>query len=413
MLTDRGKVLLAISLACWLVHRMFGVPEAAMAALACIALVVVGVLATRLASAQLAVRRHVQPPRLFHDARGEVELRLTNHGRLPTASIQLDDRAASHLAEGARFALRPLGPGETIRLRYRLHGRHRGRYELGPARVALRDPFGVAQRVQELGDLDTVVVYPPVWRLPAGLPLAGHLGSGVAGRPRIRPHGDELSNVRDYVRGDDLRKVHWRSTAHRGTLMVRQDESSQSPQAVVVLDGRAQSHRGTGPGSSFETAVTIAASVTYHLSARGYGFQLLSQPLAGPPRPEPWELVLDRLAVVQPGAADMDALWQQLGHGVVGEGVLFLVAPIPSPAELRQIVRAGRAFGSRVAMLVDAPTFAGRPPVGHRTEVEQRARALRAAGWRVAVVGAGDRVDERWRELIAQRSGYFVRSGGT
>jgi hypothetical protein len=64
-------------------------------------------------------------------------------------------------------------------------------------------------------------------------------------------------------------------------------------------------------------------------------------------------------------------------------------------------------------MLIDAVTFAGRPPVGHATEVEHRANALRAAGWRVAVVGAGDRVDERWRELIAQRAGYFVRSGGT
>jgi uncharacterized protein (DUF58 family) len=412
MLTDRGKVLLAVSLVAWLIHRTFGVPEAMMAAMAAITLVVVGIVATRVASAQLVVRRHVQPPRLFHDARGEVELRLTNHGRLPTASIQLDDRAPSHLAEGARFALRPLGPGETIRLRYRLHGRHRGRYELGPARIALRDPFGVAQRVQELGDLDTVIVYPPVWRLPAGLPLAGHLGGGVAGRPRIRPQGDELANVRDYVRGDDLRKVHWRSTAHRGTLMVRQDESAQSPQAVVVLDGRAQAHRGTGPGSSFESAVTVAASVTYHLSARGYGFQLLSQPLAGPPRPEPWELVLDRLAVIQPLSADMDALWKQLSHGVVGEGVLFLVAPVPTPTELRQIVRAGRAFGSRVALLIDVVTFAGRPPVGHATEIAQRANALRAAGWRVALIGAGDRLDDRWRELIAQRSGYFVRSGG-
>lgn len=412
MLTDRGKALLAVAVAAWLVHRLFGVPEAAMAAMAAIALVLVGIVATRVASAQLAVRRHVQPPRMFHDARGEVELRLTNLGRLPTASIQIDDRAPSHLAEGARFALRPLGAGETIRLRYRLHGRHRGRYELGPARVALRDPFGVAQRVQDLGDVDSVIVYPPVWQLPTGLPLAGHLGTGVAGRPRIRPHGDELANVREYVRGDDLRKVHWRSTAHRGALMVRQDESSQSPQAIVVLDGRAQVHRGSGPGSSFETAVSVAASVTYHLSARGYGFQLLSQPLAGQPRPEPWELVLDRLAVIEPQSADLDALWQQLSHGAVGEGVLFVVAPVPTAVELRQIVRAGRAFGSRVAMLIDAVTYAGRPPAGHRTAVEQRAEALRAAGWRVTVVGAGDRIDERWRELIAQRSGYFLRSGG-
>lgn len=423
MLTLRGKGMLATALCAWLLSRILGVPELAMAALAMIALVVLAAGYTLTTSVRLAATRRVHPRRLFFDAEGTVDVTVRNAGRLPTAILQAQDRAPAGVAEDARFVVAPVPPGAAVTLRYALHGRHRGRYVLGPLGVRLRDPFGLTARLADLGGTDEVVVYPPVWRLPAGVPLAGHTTSGGEGRPRPLPSGEELANVREYVRGDDLRKVHWRTTAHRGKLMVRQEESPQNPQAVVVLDVRAGVHRGTGPYASIETAVAAAASATFHLAERAYRVVLLDRPMSAPPRALPWELVLDRLAVVRPDRrVELEGLWQQLGQGIGGEGVLCAVIAVPEPSELRRLVRAGRAFTTRLAVVVDTASFGGTrpgvPPGAARVGAagspngSSRARrrggagtpgtvdALRAAGWRVTVVGAGDRLDERWRELV-------------
>lgn len=400
MLTDRGRLLLLTAAVAWAISRAFGVPELQMGAVAMLVLVGLSVAYTVAASARLTARRAVHPPRLFHDAEGAVEVRLRNNGRFPTAILQVEDTAPTSIADGPRFVLRPLGPDATTSVRYRLHGRHRGRFTIGPLVVRLRDPFGIAARGHRFDVTDDVIVYPPVWRLPA-VPLGGSQGTGGEGRPRPLASGDEIANIREYVRGDDLRKVHWRSTAHRGKLMVRQDESRATPQAVIVLDARAARHRGSGPSSSFEMAVSAAASATYHVSERGYGVRLVTGPLTVAPRAVPWELTLEQLAVLEADhGSDLDGLWTQLAQGAAGDGLLLAITTVPDPAELRRMVRAGRSFGTRLAVLVAADTFAGRRRAGG--DADRIADALRIAGWRVTVVSAGDRLDERWRQLLLQ-----------
>lgn len=398
-MTDRGKALLVSAVVAWLASRILGVPELSMLALGMVVLLLLAVVFTYLASAQLTVTRGVHPPRLFFDATGTVEVRLENLGRVPTALLQVEDEVPGTLADSARFVLRPVGAGETVTARYTLHGRHRGRFTVGPLTVRLRDPFGLVNRSQRFTRTDEVVVYPPVWRLPPGVPLGGQTATGGEGRPRPLASGEDLANVREYVRGDDLRKVHWRTTAHRGKLMVRQDEAPQNPQGVVALDLRAAAHQGHGPTASIESAVAAAASATYHLAERSYAVTVLTGPLTSPPRPLPWRLALDQLADVAVDArADLTGLLRQLGQGVAGEGVLCAVVTVPAPAELRQLVRAGRAFATRLALLVDAGSHAAR--YRPRDGTDQVAMALRAAGWRVTVLRNGDRLDERWRELV-------------
>ncbi len=411
MLTDRGRMLVVTGVVAWVISRVFGVPELAMAAVATLVLTGLAVVYTLVSSAQLTARRTVHPPRLFHDAEGAVEIRLRNAGRLPTAILQVEDTVTPAIADGGRFVLSPLSPGTVVTARYRLHGRHRGRFPIGPLTVRLRDPFGLAARGHRFGATDDVIVYPPVWRLPADVPLGGTLGSGGEGRPRPLASGDELANVREYVRGDDLRKVHWRSTAHRGKIMVRQDESRSTPAATIVLDTRASAHRGSGPHASFEAAVSAAASVTYHVSERGFSTRLLTGPLTAPARALPWELTLEQLAVATPDRRiELDGLWQQLAQGAAGDGLLITVVAVPDPVSLRKMVRAGRAFNTRLALLVDAETFAGR----RRTTPETIAvvSALQAAGWRVSLVAAGDRLDERWRHLAFQNPRGSLTAGG-
>lgn len=396
--------MLASALAVWLVSRLFGVPELAMAALGTVLLLLLAVLYTRLTSARLTLRRVVQPPRLFHDRRGQVELRLTNVGRLPTAILELEDSAPPHLVEQSRFVLAPLAPGRTVTMHYPVHGRARGRFRIGPLEVRLRDPFGLAVRAEELGTAGEIIVYPPVYELSPGVPLGGHQGSGSEGQPRPLASGEDLANIREYVRGDDLRKVHWRSTAHRGKLMVRQDESPQYPQAALLVDLRDERHTGSGPASTFELAVAMTASVTYHLSQRSYGVRLLREPLAAPPRPAPWQLVLEELAVATPRRdLPIVSLYRQLAKGAAGDGGLLAIITTPDASELRELVKAGRSFQSRAALIVAPVQGRSNRRVEAALDAARAAQALQAANWRVAVIRPGDDPDERWKQLLAQR----------
>ncbi|MDQ4130737.1 MAG: hypothetical protein M3133_07100, partial [Actinomycetota bacterium] len=142
MLTDRGKLLLLAAATLWLIGRSFGIDEVSMAALACLVLVALAVLFTRVASARLTSRREVRPTRLWFDEKGSVGLQIRNEGWLPTAMLLLEDETADALAASPRFALDPLAPGQAVQVLYPIQGRQRGLHAVGPARVHLRDPFG-------------------------------------------------------------------------------------------------------------------------------------------------------------------------------------------------------------------------------------------------------------------------------
>lgn len=400
VLTPRGGGLLVAAGVMWGLGRLLGVAPLWMAAVAALGVVALGWVWVLLSSATLQTSRRVAPGRLFHDARAGVELTVRNAGRLSTTLLGVRDVVPDVLPASPGFVLAPLRPGGAARLRYEVVGATRGVHELGPVEVALRDPFGVARRRQLIGGTDKLVVYPPVHRLAVGLPLRGLTGTGGGSRPRPGATGDELATVREYVQGDDLRKVHWATTAHRGQLMVRQDESPQRPDALIVLDVRAGAHRGTGPDHSLETAATAAASVCYHVAERGFDAALVTETLRARPRPLPWEQTLEQIARVTPRTdVDLASTWQQLATSSGGSGLLVAVVCLPDAAMLRSMVRAGRGASVRVALLVDAEAH-GR---GNRRgpEPTTTARALQAAGWRVAVLGPRPNLAARWRELLA------------
>ncbi|MDP9023715.1 MAG: DUF58 domain-containing protein, partial [Actinomycetota bacterium] len=356
-MTDRGKLMLVAAAASWVVSRTFAIDELSMAALACIALVVVGVAYTRVASARLSMRRSVRPHRLFHAGQATVTLDVRNDGRLPTAVLIVEDRVPGVLAIPSRFILAPLRPRQVHQVTYDLDGRQRGRYTIGPAVVHLRDPFGVAQRPVRFGATNDVIVYPPVWPLPPALPRTGPKGTVSDGSARPLATSGDFANIREYVRGDDLRKVHWKSTAHRGKIMIRQEEAPQDAEATIVLDTRRDAHRGSGPTSTFEEAVAVAASAAYDLSERGYRLRLVAGSVTEPAPTLPREVLLERLAVVsaQPGAT-LRPVWQPLAAGTAGDWMLVAVGAAPGAEDLRHMGRAGRGFALRVAVIVTART---------------------------------------------------------
>jgi uncharacterized protein (DUF58 family) len=205
--------------------------------------------------------------------------------------------------------------------------------------------------------------------------------------------------VREYRRGDDLRRVHWRSTARMGELMVRNEEQLWQARATVVLDNRAVSHRGTGPGSSLESAVAAAASVAVHLSGLGYQVRLVtgsgvtdSWHERGRPL-DPFPL-LEELAVLE-ATAEHTLPELALSDDLAG-GIIVGILGDSRTEDHSWWARFPRHSSQSLALVLDVDDWGQR-----RTEPE-RSRApawLLGQGWRAASLNKGSSLASTWLEL--------------
>ncbi|MDQ2723904.1 MAG: DUF58 domain-containing protein [Actinomycetota bacterium] len=232
---------------------ILGYPELVIAAVVLLGLMVAA-LVWVVVPPHLAVRREVAPTRVRRAdaALGLVEL--TNTGRRRAPRLQLEDRAG---AESVTLDLPPLHPGDQHTSTYRLPTRRRGVYQVGPLTLAQTDPFGLIARRRRFGESATLWVHPrshpvPPNRAGANLEVDGPMDDRA-------PEGTiAFQGLRPYVIGDDLRMVHWRTTARTGTLMVRKHVDTNRPQVVILLDDRRASYSEDG---WFEEAVETAASL--------------------------------------------------------------------------------------------------------------------------------------------------------
>ncbi|HWH32707.1 MAG TPA: DUF58 domain-containing protein [Egibacteraceae bacterium] len=406
MVTERGAGLLIGAAFTWLLGRFLGVPELYVVAGAGCALAGLSVASVWLGSARLDAGRTVSPARIAWGGRTVVRVALRNTGRLPSGLLLVSDEIPYALADAPRFSVPGLARRAQVDLGYELHGAGRGRYDVGPARVRLRDPFGLAERVRRVGATAELVVYPRVERLGGGVPAAGRQGDGGAHRRTLLHAGDDFSTIREWAPGDDVRLVHWPSSAHRDRLMVRQFEQPYEPLATLVCDTRALVHRGAGPASTLETAVTAVASVAGHLAAHGHRLRLALPEDRETPPIQPLERLMDRLAMVE--ASRETSLAPALG-GLAGRASGgLLVAALAPPADggerlgahpdIRALLAAGRPYSVRIALVVDTGALAG-PRGGQERPAALLAAALHGAGWRTALLRPGAPMSDAWNRV--------------
>jgi len=250
--------------------------ELVIAAAAGGALVGAAVLYVRLTRVNLEASRALKPPRLHAGIPGDVEITVRNTSTRTTPSLAISDPFASPTEptrRWARFRLAPLHPGQAVRASYELDGQVRGVYELGPLEVRLEDPFGLASTLVAAAPVSRLVVYPAIEPLE---PLSPGLGSRYQLDARPIAHAaavdGELYTLREYHTGDDLRRVHWRSTAKRDEVMIRHDDVPRQNAATVVLDLRDEAHTV----ASLERAVSAAASIVHAAWRRGWSARLVT-----------------------------------------------------------------------------------------------------------------------------------------
>ena len=195
---------------------------------------------------RLALVRTVTPQLVAAGQPARVTLTLANEGRAPNGVLLLEDQVPYVLGTRPRFVLEGIGQGWRHSVSYQVRSDVRGRFEIGPMSVRVSDPFGLVELGRTFRTTVPLTVTPRTVPLPQ-IPLGGAWTGSGDNRPRAFATGSaEDVTVREYRQGDDLRRVHWRSSAKLGELMVRREEQPWQSRATLFLDNRR--HRPPRPG---------------------------------------------------------------------------------------------------------------------------------------------------------------------
>ncbi len=364
-LTTRGSSFLAAGVAAALTGYLLGERALLCVGVALMALPLLAAAAARRGQYRLSISRIISPPRVPAGHTATVMLRMENVSRASTGLLLAEDAVPYALGARPRYVLDKIERNGMRELTYPLRSDLRGKFEIGPLQLRVADSFGLVEVSRSLSGRTMFIVTPRVVPLARTVISRSWAGEGEGQARLASMAGEDDVIPRGYRHGDERRRVHWRSTARYGELMVRREEQRWRNRATVLLDSRAMSHAGSGPSSSFEVAVSAAASVGVHVSQEGLTGQFISDNDIIRAGPFFEDRLLDALAVVRPSSVrTLERGFKELK--VIGAGVIIAVMGRMSQTEARQLA-ACRTEGSQgIALLLDVATWADagrRPPL--------------------------------------------------
>jgi uncharacterized protein (DUF58 family) len=318
-------------------------------------LVGLGVVARR---SPLVIDREIQPPRVPKGSPAIAFLTFANRGRRTVPVSVATQPFGPHRV---RTVIPKLRGGERGTRAYRLPTTRRGVFDVDPVELTRRDAFEFFRISRKYARTERIWVYPrilPLRRLPTG--QLRHLegpSSDIAPQGNITFH-----RLRDYVAGDDLRLVHWRSTARAGRLVVKHNVDTSQPYTVVLLDLRPSLYTE----QSFEDAVDVAASVLVASASdkAPVELRLTDGSVVGGPRAREVTALIDHLTAITPRSdgslqAQLIALRRLRG----GTSLVVITGEL-STDDLPYVANLRRRFDQLVVVSVDpesppTPDFPG------------------------------------------------------
>jgi uncharacterized protein (DUF58 family) len=411
--TTRGTAFLAAGIAAFLAGLILGNSALVSIGAVLFVLPLLSGLAAGRARYRLSCVRAISPPRVPAGQTTRVILRLENVSRLPTGLMLAEDTVPYALGTRPRYVLDGIERGGTRELSYPLRSDLRGKFTVGPLDVRIADAFGLIEVGRSFSSNSTLLVTPRVVRLSRAVVSGSWVGDGEGRTRTAAAAGEDDVIPRAYRDGDELRRVHWRSTARYGELMVRREEQRWKNRAALLLDTRRSAHSGTGAASSFEFAVSAAASVGVHLAREGLDGRLITDtgPVVGTGQFE--DSLLETLSVIRMSASyDLSRGIRELS----GEsGLAVVVAGQITAEDARALAASRHGAGSSIAILLAVSTWtdqpgrpggpadaAAGPPggvTGHPEETAAAATVLQDAGWRVISVDASTPLQVAWQRL--------------
>jgi len=344
------------------------------------------------------VRRNLSDLQVEAGETAQIEVQVGNAGRR-TGLLLMEEELAPALGAPQRFLVDPLAPGAETTLRYMVRTEHRGRYPLGPMHVRVADPIGMVDLGQALASTASILVTPRTDPLPQ-IPLTGRWAGAGDNRTRdLLGGGSPDVTTREYRLGDDLRRIHWPTSARMDQLMVRREEQQWQSRCTLLIDNRRISHRGYGADSSMETAVRAAASILRNLVAMDFEVRLVSatgqssshgwhQGARGATLPEQ----LERLALMTMTRDErLSTAWVDESHQ---GGMLLAVLGHLGDTDRAFLSGLANAGSSAYAVVLDvaswSPTSRADPPA---------TASLRSHGWKATTLARDGPLAASWVEL--------------
>ncbi|MDM7832031.1 DUF58 domain-containing protein [Cellulomonas edaphi] len=352
---------------------------------------------------RIDVERLVMPNPVHAGSVVGVDVHIRAHdvgSRTRLAGLRFAEQAATELSAGRPLKAQVSRERAHVTVSYTVEAARRGRWPIGPLVVTRSDVFGTVTTSTTLGDSAEVRVWPTI----AALPTPSDVLVGEPDRVALgarSPSTDDAS-LRDYREGDDLRRVHWSSSARRGALMVRSDERAGMRPVSVLMDLPLRS------AGALEWTISAGASMALAMLDAGHPVRMLDgthvsavgTPFVHARTDSARSALLDRtIDLERPrAAADAEKALIAAAHMLDsteagGEIVLAVLGALSvrSREALAHVVDTAQGW----AMVRSDGSTAAR-----QSDAEHTVRALRRAGWRAVMVEPGEDVVGAWTRML-------------
>jgi uncharacterized protein (DUF58 family) len=225
-----------------------------------IILVSVSFLYVKLLERQLVIQRLDTSPRTFRLAETPVRIRISNPMPMPIPYILISDETGGMISLDPTVEVLSLDPGESAVLEYRVKSDRRGEFIIGPGSVLFSDPLGLFPRRMDIGPPLPMLVLPRVYPLGQQVTRGMPIGA-IRVENRLYEDPGRYRSMRDYVPGDDPRRIHWKASARTGSLQVMEYASTLSSPVVIALNIDADAFTHGRKFQHFERCIEAAASL--------------------------------------------------------------------------------------------------------------------------------------------------------
>jgi uncharacterized protein (DUF58 family) len=381
--TTRGRLALALGVAAYIVAWAFGSRALYPVAVGLIVVALAAWAWMRLAGKPVGITRRSGKRDYFEGQDVDMHVDVAIGPGLPPGPVVLHEpfpKLGEHVTRLRRN-------GSRLQAAYVLDSVPRGRYVLARTRAVLEDPFGLERVEVELESSDALLVYPRLVRLER---LFSDAGATLPEGRRLlmrRPSGFDLHSVREHQQGESLRRVHWRSTAKRARLMVKELEDAPRDEVAVLLDAQAHAFAG----SSFDVQVRAAGSILLAHTSRNRRALLFvngrtQEVVRTSASDRDWQRALELLAAAEPdGGRTPESVLVDEAGAVARALELAVVTAALTPGLVDRLIQRALARKHVSLVYVDSASFAGAP-----RRRDPSLLRLQSAGVPLAVIRLGD-----------------------
>jgi uncharacterized protein (DUF58 family) len=378
MITRHGWTALVAAVACFVIGRVFGLIELYVVGVGIVIALLVALISVQRRLPPLNVKRIVSPSMVSVGEPARVDIQLANVGRQASPYLQLWEPVGN--IGGAPMQLAKLAPGQAASAAYRVPTARRGLIRTGPLRSLRRDVLGLTQRSTTLAGTEEVLIVPHTIPLPfPSVGSSGRLGQHLRMKSWGQT-GSEFHSLREYQRGDDIRRINWKASARATSLIVRETALEGIRRCTVVLDTTSSEY----VGASFEQAVIAAASITSSSAHAGVNTRFVTNDidLRGP---DVAANTLRWLATVEPivDTPEITGLNSGMSEGM---GLLVIVTGSATSAASAQLRAA--TTQDETLVVVCATEYAA----SSRFVVDATTTEAMIASWTLLIVGSSQAV---------------------